>query len=243
MITSNALPPSDLFPSGDSPKSTVDSNDASTSRAEEVPGGEARSGKMSLFDLDEALCVLMDSAVEAAEANSGEIPLELQQVLLDYCETFGQKVDNIARYIRSQEFEAANAESEIERLKRRKAAAENRVTRLKSILKFFMRARGIRSLKGRLNTISLRKNSQDSLILTDITKLPSDFLRASLTMSDREWQNVLSHLPEQHVVRVRFENAEAIRREADTGRLRTALATGNVIEGAELRREHHVRIT
>ncbi len=243
MITSNALPASDLFPSGDSPKSTADSNDASTLRAEEVPGGEVRSGKMSLFDLDEALCVLMDSAVEAAEANNGEIPLELQQALLDYCEAFGQKVDNIARYIRSQEFEAANAEWEIERLKRRKAAAENRVTRLKSILKFFMQARGIRSLTGRLNAISLRKNSQDSLILTDTTKLPSDFWRVPLTMSDRDWQGVLSHLPEQHVVRERFGNAEAIRREADTGRLRTALASGAVIDGAELRREHHIRLT
>ena len=51
---------------------------------------------MSLFELDESLRLLLDSAWEAAEENNGEIPQELQQALLDYCEAFGEKVDNIA---------------------------------------------------------------------------------------------------------------------------------------------------
>jgi hypothetical protein len=198
---------------------------------------------MSLFDLDEALCLLMDSAVEEAEVNNGEIPQELQQALLDYCEAFGQKVDNIARYIRSQEFEAANADSEIERLKRRKAAAENRITRLKGILKYFMESRGIRSLKGRLNSISLRKNSQDSLILTDATKLPHEFWRVALVLNAAEWEQILSYLPDHHAFRARFGNPEALKREPDNGRLRATLAAGNTIEGAELRRESHIRLT
>jgi hypothetical protein len=45
---------------------------------------------------------LLDSAWEAAEEN-GEIPHELQQALLNYCEAFGEKVDYIARYIHAQE--------------------------------------------------------------------------------------------------------------------------------------------
>jgi hypothetical protein len=103
---------------------------------------------------------------------------------------FGQKVDNIARYIRSQEFEARNAKTEIERLERRKAAAEHRVERLKGLAKFFMDSRNIRSMKGVLNTISLRNNSQDSLILSDTTKLPAEFWRISLPLSAAEWQEV-----------------------------------------------------
>jgi hypothetical protein len=51
---------------------------------------------MSLFELDESLHLLLDSAFEAPEENNGEIPQELQQALLDYCEAFGEKVDNIA---------------------------------------------------------------------------------------------------------------------------------------------------
>jgi hypothetical protein len=243
MTTSNALAQPELFPAGDTAKSIADSNSARTSHAAEACAGEVLSREMSLFDLDEALCLLMDSAVEAAEAKNGEIPQELQQALLDYCEAFGQKVDNIARYIRSQEFEAANAEAEIERLKRRKAAAENRVTRLKGILKFFMESRGLRSLKGRLNTISLRKNNQDSLILTNTTKLPAEFWRVVLVLNTAEWEEVLSYLPDQHFVRARFGNGETVKREPDNGRLRAALTAGAVIEGAELRREHHVRLT
>ena len=41
---------------------------------------------MSLFELDESLRLLLDSAWEAAEDNNGEIPQELQKALLDYCE-------------------------------------------------------------------------------------------------------------------------------------------------------------
>jgi hypothetical protein len=50
---------------------------------------------MTLFELDESLSLLMESATEAAADNSGEIPDELRQALLDYCEAFGSKVDNI----------------------------------------------------------------------------------------------------------------------------------------------------
>src|SRR5690349_2843588 len=107
MMTSNPLPRPDLFPARDTAQGIPDSDRARTSHADETPAGEMLSREMSVFDLDEALCVLMDSAIEAAEVNNGEIRQELQQALLDYCEAFGQKVDNIARYIRSQEFDAA----------------------------------------------------------------------------------------------------------------------------------------
>jgi hypothetical protein len=46
--------------------------------------------------------------------------------------------------------------------------------RLKGLLKFFMQSRQIRAMKGRLNTISVRKNSQDSLLLADPSSLPGE---------------------------------------------------------------------
>jgi len=54
-------------------------------------------------------------------------PRELQQALLDYCEAFGEKIDNIARYIHAQEAVIAIAGTEAERYSRRKATAENAV--------------------------------------------------------------------------------------------------------------------
>jgi hypothetical protein len=236
-----------LFSTGEAPDETVEQTHAdrvvsSVSQPEERNVGKVLSRSMSLFEIDESLSLLMDSAVEAAAENNGEIPAELQQALLDYCEAFGQKVDNIARYIRSQEFEAANAKVEIGRLEQRKAAAEHRVERLKGLLKFFIESRDIRSMKGMLNTISLRKNSQDSLILTDTTRLPAEFWRVALVLNATEWQELLSHLPRDHAFRLRFEDPAFLRREPDTGGIRAALAGGGVLEGAELRRGSHIRV-
>ena len=136
--------------------SALESSQSSTVLASVAPespptrtGPQALSKTMSLFELDESLCLLMDSAVEAASENDGEIPEELRRAVLEYCEAFGQKVDNIATYIHALEFEAANARAEIDRLAVRKSAAENRVDRLKRLLKFFMATRNIRSMKGR----------------------------------------------------------------------------------------------
>ena len=147
-----------------------------------LPLSQTLASEMTLFELDESLSLLMESATEAAADNNGEIPEELRQALLDYCEAFGAKVDNIANYIKSQEFEARNAKTEIDRLQSRQAAAENKVERLKGLLKYFMETRGLRSMKGRLNTISLRKNSQDSLIVDSVDRIPSEYCRVSITL-------------------------------------------------------------
>jgi hypothetical protein len=121
----------------------------------------------------------METAAEEAAEHQGEISDGLQQALLDYCEALAAKVDNIANYIKSQEFEARNAKIEIDRLQSRQAAAKSKVERLKGLVKYFMETRGLRSMKGRLNTISLRKNSQDSLIVDSVAGILSEYWRIS----------------------------------------------------------------
>src|SRR5262245_44327866 len=81
----------------------------------------------SLFDLDERLVALLDSADEAAEI--GEIPPDLLQEINDYIEAFQSKVDRIAGYWRWQESIAAICADEEERLSARKRAFERRVNR------------------------------------------------------------------------------------------------------------------
>jgi hypothetical protein len=201
--------------------------------------------EMTLLEIDESLSLLMESATEAAADNYGEVPEELRQALLDYCEAFGAKVDNIANYIKSQEFEARNAKTEIDRLQSRQAAAENKVERLKGLLKYFMESRGLRSMKGRLNTISLRKNSQDSLIMESVDRIPSEYCRVSITLALPELEELLRHLPEKHCLRARLtpDPNGCVRREPDNTKLRSVLASGVLIKGAELRRGQHVRLT
>lgn len=100
--------------------------------------------------------------------------------MLNWCEAFWEKIDDIARDIHAQEAVVRIAGSEAERYLRRKPKAENAVARLKDLLKFFMDSRNIRLMKGHVNTISLRKNSQDSLLLSDRTRLPAEYWRVSL---------------------------------------------------------------
>lgn len=209
-----------------------------------LPLPQTLASEMTLLEIDESLSLLMESATEAAADNKGEVPEELRQALLDYCEAFGAKVDNIANYIKSQEFEARNAKTEIDRLQSRQAAAENKVERLKGLLKYFMESRSLRSMKGRLNTISLRKNSQDSLIMDSVDRIPAEYCRASITLSLPELEELLRHLPEEHVLRARLtpDDNALLRREPDNAKLRSALATGVLVQGAELRRGQHVRL-
>jgi len=210
-----------------------------------LPLSQTLASEMTLFELDESLSLLMESATDEAASNNGEIPEELRQALLDYCEAFGAKVDNIANYIKSQDFEARNAKAEIDRLQSRQAAAENKVERLKGLLKYFMETRGLRNMKGRLNTISLRKNSQDSLIVDSVDRIPSEYCRGSITLPIPEFEELLRHLPEGHSLRTLLspESNRFVRREVDNATLRTALASGVPVQGAELRRGQHVRLT
>ena len=209
-----------------------------------LPLPQTLASEMTLLEIDESLSLLMESATEAAADNNGEVPDELRQALLDYCEAFGAKVDNIANYIKSQEFEARNAKTEIDRLQSRQAAAENKVERLKGLLRYFMETRSLRSMKGRLNTISLRRNSQDSLIMESVDRIPAEYCRVSITLALPELEELLRHLPGEHSLRARLspEGNGLLRREPDNAKLRTALASGIPVQGAELRRGQHIRL-
>ena len=165
--------------------------------------------------------------------------------MLDYCEAFGAKVDNIANYIKSQEVEARNAKTEIDRLQSRQAAAENKAERLKGILRYFMETRGLRSVKGRLNTISLRKNSQDSLVVDSVDTDPAGVLSRFDHPSGSRIGGVAatSSGGAQSAARLTSDVNGFVRREADNAKLRAALASGVPVQGAELRRGQHVRLT
>jgi hypothetical protein len=91
----------------------------------------------------------------------------------------------------------------------------------------------------------IRNNSQDSLVVNQPDAIPSEYWRVSLTIGLAEWQNLLNSLPEQHELRGRFGSgfAGSIMPAPDNAKLRSALASGGEIQGAELRRGQHIRLT
>jgi len=58
-------------------------------------------------------------------------------------------------------------------------------------------------------------------------------------------EELLRHLPEEHALRARLtpDGNGSVRREPDNTKLRSALASGVPLQGAELRRGQHVRLT
>jgi hypothetical protein len=100
-------------------------------------------------------------------------------------------------------------------------------------------------MKGRLNTISLRKNSQDSLVVGSVDTIPSEYCRVSITLPAPGLEELLRYLPEDHSLRARLtpDINGFVRRETDNAKLRAALTAGVPVQGAELRRAQHVRLT
>jgi hypothetical protein len=97
---------------------------------------------MSLFEIDEALDLLMESAAE--QAAEGEISDELRNALSEYVDSFGEKVDRIANYIKAQEAFAEAAEKESTRLDARRKSAENRIKACKAFVCWFMNCRSLK---------------------------------------------------------------------------------------------------
>ena len=196
---------------------------------------------LSLFEIDQALAMLIESAQEEAAANSGELSEELKTALADYVEAFGEKVDRVANYLKAQESFADLARREAARLEARRKAAENRVKGLKTFLCFFMASHELKRLQGALNTVTLASNSAESLVLDEGAHVPDMFHKVSAEVTWNEWEEILAVLP-AGPLRERLIGESGVRKELDRVRLAEALKAGVTIAGARLVRGQHVRI-
>src|SRR5712691_7823143 len=142
---------------------------------------------LSMFEIDESLEALVESAEQEAEANNGEISEDIKTALATYADAFGYKVDRIANYLKAQKAEGELAQREAERFQARHKAAENREKRLKQMLVWFMISRSTPKLRGSLNTISLQANSTPSLVIQETSQIPDSFYRARVELTWHEW--------------------------------------------------------
>jgi hypothetical protein len=198
---------------------------------------------LSIFEIDESLEALVETAEEEAEANNGEISDGIKMALATYAEAFGNKVDRIAGYLKAQKAEAEIAQREAERFQSRYKAAENREKRLKQMLAWFMLTRNVQKLRGQLNTICLQANSTASLVVQETAYIPASFYRARIEITWPEWLAILEALPHGKL-RDRLRNGEGtfVSKELQRGILADALARGEAISGASLVRGSHVRL-
>jgi hypothetical protein len=198
---------------------------------------------LSMFEIDESLEALVDTAEQEAEANNGEISEEIKIALATYAEAFGYKLDRIADFLKAQKAEAEVAQREAERFQARHKAAENREKRLKQMLVWFMLTRNVQKLRGALNTISLQANSAPSLVIQETTHIPDCFYRAKIEVTWPEWIEILAALPQGPLRdRLREVGGKAVQKELQRGILADALARGEAITGVSLVKGNHVRL-
>ena len=198
---------------------------------------------LSMFEIDESLEALVETAEQEAEAYNGEISEEIKIALATYVEAFGYKVDRIADFLKAQKTEAEVAQREAERCQARYKAAENREKRLKQMLVWFMLTRNVQKLRGALNTISLQANSAPSLVIQETTHIPDSFYRAKIEVTWPEWIEILEALP-QGPLRDRLSEAggKAVQKELQRGIVADALGRGEAITGVSLVKGNHVRL-
>ena len=191
----------------------------------------------SLFEIDKELEAAFDAA-SLEEEQVGAITEATKQRCLDLFAELGNKVDRIASYVRATEFRARAAKEESARLAVRQKSAEGRVIQVKSMLSYFMQARGLKRLEGELNTIRLQKNSQASLTL-DPLALPVTHFATTLMLAQPDWVRLLEALGSSEL-KSTLETA-VIKHEPNERLLRAELDTGKEIPGAALVRGSHIR--
>jgi hypothetical protein len=196
---------------------------------------------MSLFEIDQALDLLIESAAEQACGPEGEIAEDLRAALAEYVEVFGEKVDRIANYIKAQEAFAETAKKEACRLETRRKAAENRAKACKSFLCWFMRSRSLKYLRGRLNTFTLAENSAAALIIDQLTAVPQAFVTVVLSLPWPRWEELLAYIPEGTLLdELRWQASHASN--IDRARVSEALKAGQAVPGARLSSGQHIRL-
>jgi hypothetical protein len=103
----------------------------------------------------------------------------------------------------------------------------------KSMLCWFMPSRCIKHLRGRLTTLTLVRNTVDSLVLEDGAAISPTFLNVTVAMSLGEWNEVMSLLPNGSL-RSRLESLLRSCSSIDRARVADALRAAEEISGARL---------
>jgi len=135
---------------------------------------------MTLYELEESLSLLLESAEEQEELTP-----ELKAAIEQYALGAAEKRDRVARFLARCESQEELAKREIERLQARKKRFENARSRLEDYLVGFMERRGLKKLEGLTATLALR-GCPPSVHVYDEEQLPAKYERTrSETVVDK----------------------------------------------------------
>jgi hypothetical protein len=129
-----------------------------------------------LWKIEDELQALLDSL----DVCPPELREELEQRISRYLGAEVEKVDRVGAVLTSLDNVAANAKTEIERLRARQQSAEKAARRLEEYVLHVLRERSGRPLKGRNVTFTVRHS--EAVIINDPGAVPEQWKRTTVTV-------------------------------------------------------------
>jgi len=202
-----------------------DSNGGTGAAMAEVVEATDLAKTLTLFQIEESLVLLAESAEE-----EGLTP-EIEGALAAYLEGAVEKRDRVAEFIHFCEAMAELAKAEVKRLQARQKHFEAAAERVSSMVLRFLEWLGAEKLEGRTNTLKKRK-CPPSVNVTDEQKIPAEYKRVTVTLPLPQWQRLLAGTPED----ARNAVLAGVRKQEitlDLEAIKQALNLGQAVEGAD----------
>ena len=204
----------------------ADSNEGTGAAVAEVAAPTELARAFTLFQIEESLALLAESAEE-----EGLTP-EIEAALTAYLEGAVEKRDRVAEFIHFCEAMAELAKAEVKRLQARQKHFEATAERVSGMVLRVLDWLGVPKLEGRTNTLKKRK-CPPSVNVTDEQKIPAEYKRVTVTLPLPQWQELLARTPEE------FRNTvlSGVRKQEITLELdaiKQALNLAKSVDGADL---------
>jgi hypothetical protein len=203
-----------------------DSSGGTGAAVAEVAGATDLARTLTLFQIEESLVLLAESAEE-----EGLTP-EIEGALTAYLEGAVEKRDRVAEFIHFCEAMAELAKSEVKRLQARQKHFEATAERVSNMVLHVLDWLGVKKLEGRTNTLKKRK-CPPSVNVIDEQKIPAEYKRVTVTLPLPQWQQLLAGTPEdaRNIVLAGVRKQEI---SLDLEAIKQALNLEKAVEGADL---------
>ena len=192
----------------------------------------------SLFEIDRELDDLLDRIEEEIE-NIGEASPELIDRFQAFCEAHGEKADRIGRFLRMMEARIQFCRSEASRLQDRARIWDRKITQTKNMVLYYLMSRELKKIEGREFTLRIQKNSQDSVRITDESRVPMSLRKVEAYCDGQLWEEVIAAVPSE----LKHMLISSIRETAPSNEaIKQAVQNGVPVPGAEVYRGNHLRV-
>jgi hypothetical protein len=203
-----------------------DSNGGTGAAVAEVADATDLAKTLTLFQIEESLVLLAESAEE-----EGLTP-EIEGALTAYLEGAVEKRDRVAEFIHFCEAMAELAKAEAKRLQARQKHFEATAERVSSMVLHVLDWLGVKKLEGRTNTLKKRK-CPPSVNVIDEQKIPAEYKRVTVTLPLPQWHQLLAGTTEdaRNIVLAGVRKQEI---SLDLEAIKQALNLEKAVEGADL---------